>query len=188
MKTKYEVQIGGNAATHDAKGNLTDYEINSKVYEVEYDLDNRVITVDVNNSDVEYRYDALGRRVIRKEGSDKYLLTTRPKLLLNDTETALFISGYGDRLSSGHLGNWMRKMLTKAEINRPGGCHLLRHTCATHMLEGGADIRYIQQMLGHSSLDTTSIYTQVAIHQLQQIYNTTHPSAKNKQDKPEKHC
>ncbi len=83
---------------------------------MKYDLDNRVITVDVNNSDVEYRYDALGRRVIRKEGSDKYLLTTRPKLLLNDTETALFISGYGDRLSSGHLGNWMRKMLTKAEI------------------------------------------------------------------------
>jgi RHS repeat-associated protein len=53
---------------------LTDYEINSKVYEVEYDLDNRVITVDVNNSDVEYRYDALGRRVIRKEGSDKTTL------------------------------------------------------------------------------------------------------------------
>ena len=74
MKTKYEVQIGGNAATHDAKGNLTDYEINSKVYEVEYDLDNRVITVDVNNSDVEYRYDALGRRVIRKEGRDKTAL------------------------------------------------------------------------------------------------------------------
>jgi integrase/recombinase XerD len=111
---------------------------------------------------------------------DKYLLTTRPKLQLNDTEQALFISGYGDRLSSGYLGNWMRKMLTQAEINRPGGCHLLRHTCATHMLEGGADIRYIQQMLGHSSLDTTSIYTQVAIHQLQQIYNTTHPSATKK--------
>jgi integrase/recombinase XerD len=108
---------------------------------------------------------------------DKYLLKTRPKLLLNDTEQALFISGYGDRLSSGYLGNWMRKMLTQAEINRPGGCHLLRHTCATDMLEGGADIRYIQQMLGHSSLDTTSIYTQVAIHQLQQIYNSTHPSA-----------
>ena len=111
---------------------------------------------------------------------DKYLLTTRPKLLLNDTEQALFISGYGDRLSSGYLGNWMRKMLTEAEINRPGGCHLLRHTCATDMLEGGADIRYIQQMLGHSSLDTTSIYTQVAIHQLQQIYNSTHPSASSK--------
>ncbi len=108
---------------------------------------------------------------------DKYLLTTRPKLQLNDTEGALFISGYGDRITSGYLGNWMRKMLTEAGINRAGGCHLLRHTCATHMLEGGADIRYIQQMLGHTSLDTTSIYTQVAITQLQQIYNETHPSA-----------
>ncbi|MFT5632428.1 MAG: RHS repeat-associated protein, partial [Rubritalea sp.] len=67
-------QIAGNAATHDAKGNLTDYEINSKVYEVEYDLDNRIIKVDVNNSDVEYRYDALGRRVIRKEGRTKTAL------------------------------------------------------------------------------------------------------------------
>ncbi len=61
--------IAGNTATHDAKGNLTDYEINSKTYEVEYDLDNRITKVDVNNTDVEYRYDALGRRVIRKQGS-----------------------------------------------------------------------------------------------------------------------
>ena len=67
-------QIAGNAATHDAKGNLTDYEINIKTYEVEYDLDNRIIKVDVDNNDVEYRYDALGRRVIRKEGSDKTAL------------------------------------------------------------------------------------------------------------------
>ena len=67
-------QIAGNAATHDAKGNLTDYEINIKTYEVEYDLDNRIIKVDDNNNDVEYRYDALGRRVIRKEGSTKSAL------------------------------------------------------------------------------------------------------------------
>jgi YD repeat-containing protein len=66
--------IAGNAAVHDAKGNLTEYEINSKQYEVEYDLDNRIIKVDVDSDDVEYRYDALGRRVIRKEGSTKTAL------------------------------------------------------------------------------------------------------------------
>ncbi|MGJ8657253.1 MAG: RHS repeat domain-containing protein [Akkermansiaceae bacterium] len=61
--------IENKAATHDAKGNLTEYEINGKEYEVEYDLDNRITKVDVDNDDVEYRYDALGRRVIRKEGT-----------------------------------------------------------------------------------------------------------------------
>ncbi|MGJ8657255.1 MAG: RHS repeat domain-containing protein [Akkermansiaceae bacterium] len=61
--------IENKAASHDAKGNLTEYEINGKEYEVEYDLDNRITKVDVDNDDVEYRYDALGRRVIRKEGT-----------------------------------------------------------------------------------------------------------------------
>ena len=57
------------AASSPATAGLTDYKINGKDYEVEYDLDNRITKVDVNNTDVEYRYDALGRRVIRKEGS-----------------------------------------------------------------------------------------------------------------------
>jgi uncharacterized protein (TIGR02594 family) len=61
--------IAGNAAIHDEKGNLTEYEINSKEYAVTYDLENRITKVDVNNSDVEYRYDAIGRQIIRKEGS-----------------------------------------------------------------------------------------------------------------------
>ena len=108
---------------------------------------------------------------------DDYLLHTRPKLMFEAGEQALFISGYGERLSSGYLGNWMRKVLDAVEIKKEGCCHVLRHTCATHMLEGGADIRYIQQMLGHSSLETTSIYTELQIEQLQAVYNNTHPSA-----------
>ena len=75
------------------------------------------------------------------------------------------------------MGNLIKKMMREAEIQREGSCHLLRHTCATHMLENGCDIRLIQQFLGHTSLDTTSIYTQVAITHLQQVYNQTHPSA-----------
>jgi RHS repeat-associated protein len=66
--------IAGNAAIHDAKGNLTEYEINTKQYNVDYDLENRITKVDVNNSDVEYRYDALGRQIIRKEGSTETAL------------------------------------------------------------------------------------------------------------------
>ena len=81
------------------------------------------------------------------------------------------------------MGNLIKKMMREAEIHREGSCHLLRHTCATHMLENGCDIRLIQQFLGHTKLDTTSLYTQVAITHLQEVYSRSHPSAKKIQDK-----
>ncbi len=68
--------------------------------------------------------------------------------------------------------------LNKAGLKRKGCCHILRHTCATHMLENGADIRFIQQLLGHEKLDTTAIYTEVSIKQLQEVHARCHPSAK----------
>ena len=117
----------------------------------------------------------IGQRAV--DWLQKYLQKTRPQLMVESTEKALFISGYGERLSSGYLGNWMKKTLRSAGIEKHGCCHLLRHSCATHMLENGADIRLIQQFLGHERLDTTSIYTQVAITHLQEIYKQTHPSA-----------
>lgn len=68
-----------------------------------------------------------------------------------------------------------------AGIERPGATHLFRHACATHMLENGADIRFIQEMLGHANLATTEIYTHVAIDKLQQIHAATHPAGKLRQ-------
>jgi integrase/recombinase XerD len=65
-----------------------------------------------------------------------------------------------------------------AGLSGRGSCHLLRHTCATHMHEGGADIRFIQQLLGHEKLDTTAIYTHVAITQLLEVHARCHPSAR----------
>ena len=62
------------------------------------------------------------------------------------------------------------KMIDDAQVRRTGSCRLLRHTCATHMLEGGADIRYIQQLLGHAKMATTAIYMQVSIAQLQEVH------------------
>ena len=59
-------------------------------------------------------------------------------------------------------------------LNR--SCHLFRHACATHMLENGADIRYIQALLGHADLGTTEIYTRVAIMKLKQVHEATHPA------------
>ena len=109
----------------------------------------------------------------------QYLETTRPLLQINHNEHALFLTGYGERFSPGYIGNWVKRTMEKAEINHPGSCHLLRHSCATHMLENGADIRYIQQLLGHARLDTTQIYTDVSIVQLREVHARTHPHGKN---------
>lgn len=109
---------------------------------------------------------------------DKYLTEARPRLVLDNSEQALFLSGYGERMSAAYLGNWVAKTVKESGIGKTGSCHLFRHSCATHMLENGADIRLIQQFLGHASLDTTSIYTEVAITHLKEVYNRTHPAAK----------
>ena len=105
----------------------------------------------------------------------RYLGECRPRLEVSAKEPALFLSGYGERFSAGFLGNWVRRVLETAGIDRPGSCHLLRHSCATHMLENGADIRFIQQLLGHARLDTTQIYTEVTIHQLREVHARCHP-------------
>jgi integrase/recombinase XerD len=112
----------------------------------------------------------------------RYLEATRPRLVLDNAEQALFLSGYGERISPGYLGNWVAKTVKGSGIARQGSCHLMRHSCATHMLEGGADIRLIQQLLGHARLDTTSIYTEVAITHLKAVYERTHPAARSGQD------
>lgn len=109
---------------------------------------------------------------------DRYLTRTRPLLEVTLTERALFLTGYGGRFSRTYIGNWVRKTIGKADIGRAGSCHIFRHSCATHMLENGADIRFIQQMLGHARLDTTQIYTEVGILQLREVHARTHPHAK----------
>ena len=78
----------------------------------------------------------------------------------------------------------MKKYVKQAKLNKTGSCHLFRHTMATLMLENGADIRFIQQMLGHSMLSTTEIYTHVAIHKLKEIHTATHPVRALRQAKP----
>lgn len=109
--------------------------------------------------------------------TEKYLDKSRPQLLVEATEKALFISGYGTAITPGSISNWMSKLIKELKLADSGGCHLLRHSCATHMLENGCDIRLIQQLLGHERLETTSIYTEVAIKHLKEVYNRTHPSA-----------
>jgi len=107
----------------------------------------------------------------------RYLEHARPMLETAASERALFLTGYGERFSAMYLGNWVRRVIEAAGIGRSGSCHLFRHSCATHMLENGADIRFIQQMLGHARLDTTQIYTEVGIVQLREVHARTHPHA-----------
>ena len=108
---------------------------------------------------------------------DKYLTQARPQLLAADTE-ALFVTDYGEPISPAWLADKVKRYMAFAGIERPGATHLFRHACATHMLENGADIRYIQEMLGHANLATTEIYTHVAIDTLQRIHAATHPAGK----------
>jgi integrase/recombinase XerD len=107
---------------------------------------------------------------------EKYLDEVRPRLLLDANERALFVTSYGEAFNPDVLSRMVSKFIKQADIGKTGSCHLFRHSCATHMLEGGADIRFIQQLLGHENLETTAIYTQVSIEQLKAVHAQTHPA------------
>jgi integrase/recombinase XerD len=91
----------------------------------------------------------------------------------------LFLTVEGNDLTPDHLtgrvGRYIRQGAGKA-----GSCHAFRHSMATLMLDGGADIRHIQEMLGHAELSTTQIYTHVSINSLKAVHNATHPAACNR--------
>lgn len=106
---------------------------------------------------------------------DKYLLESRPQLVAGECE-ALFVTDYGEGVTAEYLATKVRRYMEFAGIDKPGATHLFRHACATHMLENGADIRFIQAMLGHANLQTTEIYTHVSIDKLQEIHAATHPA------------
>jgi integrase/recombinase XerD len=109
---------------------------------------------------------------------ERYLKEVRPRLCLDTRTQALFLTGYGEDFNPDVVSRMVAAWLEKAGLKRKGCCHVLRHTCATHMLENGADIRFIQQLLGHEKLDTTAIYTEVSIKQLQEVHARCHPSAR----------
>ena len=106
---------------------------------------------------------------------DKYLIEARPQLLAADT-AALFVTDYGEPAHADFISAKVKRYMAFAGVEKVGAAHLLRHACATHMLEGGADIRFIQEMLGHANLETTEIYTHVSIDKLIAVHRATHPS------------
>jgi integrase/recombinase XerD len=106
----------------------------------------------------------------------RYLDDGRPALALSPDDGTVFLTNAGLAFEANRLTQLVRDYVDAAEIGKTGSCHLFRHTCATLMLEGGADIRFIQQMLGHAKLETTQIYTQVSIRQLKEVHTRTHPA------------
>lgn len=109
---------------------------------------------------------------------DEYLILVRPKIVEQPDESIVFLSVLGKPFSPNYLSWLARRYVKAAALGKNGACHIFRHTMATLMLEGGADIRYIQAMLGHVRLDTTKIYTHVSIRMLKQIHTATHPAAR----------
>jgi len=109
---------------------------------------------------------------------NKYLAEVRSDFVVDFGNSSLFLTSYGNEFSGSSMSILVRKYIDSAAIGKTGSCHMFRHTMATLMLENGADIRYIQEMLGHSNLETTQIYTRVSIRKLQEVHTKTHP-AKN---------
>ena len=104
-----------------------------------------------------------------------YLKNVRPSLSRSLRESAVFLSRDGDRLATTQIQKRLEIHGKEAGLKMKLRPHLLRHTCATHLLAGGASIRHVQRLLGHRSLRTTEIYTRVGVEDLRQVFLRSHP-------------
>lgn len=122
------------------------------------------------------RFVPLGERALA--WLDKYERDARPTLVVDPRVKHLFLNQYGQPLSPDGLSWRVRDYFTRAGIAKRGACHLFRHTMATAMLDNGADIRHVQEMLGHGQITSTQRYTHVSIARLTAVHAATHPAAR----------
>jgi len=146
--------------------------INLKLFDLQLDRGLLVVRQGKGKKD---RYVPIGERAAA--WLQKYIREARPQLAIEPDDLTVFLTAEGEPFSRDHLTWTVRVHIVAAKIGKVGACHLLRHCMATHMHENGADIRYIQQIVGHEDIKTTQIYTHVAIRVLQQVYAATHPTA-----------
>jgi integrase/recombinase XerD len=136
----------------------------------------------------------LGARALR--WVERYRYEVREELQAQSDELAddgiLFLARHGQGMQPKQLSGIVKNAIERARLERfqdthpNAACHLLRHACATHMLENGADIRFIQALLGHADLSTTEVYTRVSIVQLKAVHERTHPARMPQLQPPER--
>jgi integrase/recombinase XerD len=113
-----------------------------------------------------------------RESVQDYLARVRPEFASSTSRAALFLNQRGGRLTRQSCGRMLARHAKTAGIARSVTLHTLRHSFATHLLEGGADVRVVQELLGHASVATTQIYTLVTKEHLREVYYTSHPRAR----------
>jgi integrase/recombinase XerD len=145
--------------------------INLKLFDIDNDRGTVMVRQGKGRKD---RMIPIGERALK--WIEKYQSDVRPELSTPNDEGVLFLTHLSDAFTPNRLTQMVRDYIDAADIGKRGSCHLFRHTMATLMLENGADVRFIQAMLGHVSLETTQIYTQVSIRKLKEIHTATHPA------------
>ena len=108
----------------------------------------------------------------------EYLQEARPYLTRDDTKQALFLNARGERLTRQGLWQILKGYAKSAGLDKEITPHTLRHSFATHMLNGGADLRSVQELLGHANISTTQVYTHLTTEHVRRIYEKSHPRAK----------
>lgn len=112
---------------------------------------------------------------------ENYIKSVRPELIRDPYNNHLFLSARGNRLSKGMVWELVKKYAKQAKIKKTVSPHTFRHTCATAMLKNRADIRAVQELLGHESLESTQVYTRITINDLKETHSRCHPREKDKE-------
>jgi integrase/recombinase XerD len=112
---------------------------------------------------------------------ENYIKSVRPELIRDPYNNHLFISTRGNRLSKNVVWELVKKYAKKAKLKKTISPHTFRHSCATSMLRNRADIRAVQELLGHESLESTQVYTHISINDLKETHKRCHPREKEKE-------
>lgn len=151
--------------------------VNLTIYDIDYPR--RIVMIRQGKYGKD-RFIPVGERAL--QWVTKYQNEIRPDLITGHDNGTLFLTGKGEAFRRGALAGRVKRYIKQAGLDVQGSCHLFRHAMATHMLENGADVRFIQAMLGHEDLSTTQIYTQVSIKKLAEIHAATHPAKMQRED------